>query len=68
MLNYGVPLLVASKRLGYAKPSITMDVYGHLIPSRQEAAVLVMDELMTPATLSISPNYPDERILVVPSN
>ena len=58
MLNYGVPLLVASKRLGHAKPSITMDVYGHLIPSRQEEAVLVMDELMTPAIFSITPQLP----------
>jgi integrase len=31
MLNCGVDVLVASKRLGHAKPSITLDVYGHLL-------------------------------------
>jgi integrase len=47
MLNYGVPVLIVSRRLGHAKPSITMDVYGHIIPSRQEEAAILMDNLMT---------------------
>lgn len=38
MLNYGVPVLIVSQRLGHSKPSITMDVYGHLMPSKQEEA------------------------------
>lgn len=46
MLNHGIPVLVVSKRLGHAKPSITLDVYGHLIPSRQEEAAQLMDNLM----------------------
>lgn len=33
ILNNGVDVLVASIRLGYAKPSITLDVYGHLLNS-----------------------------------
>lgn len=47
MLNNGVDVLVASKRLGHAKPSITLDVYGHLIPSIQEEAADVLDRLIT---------------------
>jgi integrase len=47
MLNYGVPVIIVSRRLGHAKPSITMDVYGHIIPSRQEEAASLMDRLMT---------------------
>ncbi len=35
MLNNSVDVIVASKRLGHAKPSITMDVYGHLLSSVQ---------------------------------
>lgn len=58
MLNYGIPVIVASKRLGHAKPSITMDVYGHLIPSRQEEAAMLMDELLTPVGLPITPKLP----------
>lgn len=46
MLNYGVPVIIVSRRLGHAKPSITMDVYGHIIPSRQEEAASLMDSLM----------------------
>lgn len=46
MLNHGIPVLIVSKRLGHSKPSITLDVYGHLIPSRQEEAAQLMDDLM----------------------
>ena len=48
MLNHGIPVLVVSKRLGHSKPSITMDVYGHLIPSKQEEAANLMDSIMSP--------------------
>ena len=48
MLNNGVPLLVASRRLGHAYPSITLDVYGHMVPSMQEEAARILDELVTP--------------------
>ena len=46
MLNHGTPVLIVSKILGHSKPSITIDVYGHLIPSRQEEAAQLMDNLM----------------------
>ena len=46
MLNHGIPVLIVSNRLGHSKPSITIDVYGHLIPSRQEEAAHLMDNLM----------------------
>ncbi|MDQ2693759.1 MAG: hypothetical protein M3Y68_17110 [Chloroflexota bacterium] len=49
MLNHGIPVLIVSKRLGHSKPSITLDVYGHLIPSRQEEAAQLMDSLMLAA-------------------
>lgn len=46
MLNHGIPVLIVSKRLGHSKPSITLDVYGHIIPSQQEEAAKLMDNLM----------------------
>jgi integrase len=62
MLNYGIPVLIVSRRLGHAKASITLDVYGHLVPGKQEEAATLMDELMTPVSLEIAPklhpNYP----------
>ena len=46
MLNNGVDVLVASNRLGHAKPSITLDVYGHLIPSMQAGVAEILDSLV----------------------
>lgn len=46
MLNHGVPVLVASRRLGHSKASITMDVYGHLMPNKQEEAAELLDNLV----------------------
>lgn len=54
MLNNGIPVLVASRRLGHSKPSITLDVYGHMISSMQEEAANLMDELMTPISVENS--------------
>jgi integrase len=48
MLNNGIPTIVVSKRLGHAKPSTTLDIYGHLYHEKQEEAARLMDELVTP--------------------
>ena len=48
MLNSGVPVLVVSQRLGHAKPSITLDIYGHFIPSMQDQVADLMDEVVAP--------------------
>jgi integrase len=53
MLNNGIPLIVVSRRLGHAQPSITLDVYGHLIPGKQQEAASLMDELLTPIQIQI---------------
>ncbi len=46
MLNNGVDVLVASRRLGHSRPSITLDVYGHLLSSMQDSVASKMDELV----------------------
>jgi integrase len=48
MLNHGIPVNVVSRRLGHVKPSITLDVYGYLLPSMQAEAAQKIDELITP--------------------
>jgi len=53
MLNNGVPLIVVSNRLGHSKPSITMDVYGHLYQEMQSDAAKIMDDLVIPIKLAI---------------
>ena len=47
MLNNGVDLFVASKRLGHAKPSITLDVYGHLLSSGQNEVAFKIEKLIS---------------------
>jgi integrase len=47
MLNNGVDLLVASRRLGHAKPSITLDVYGHLLNSGQNEVANKIEKLIS---------------------
>ena len=53
MLNNGVPLIVVSNRLGHSKPSITMDVYGHLHQETQIDAAKIMDDLVIPIKLDM---------------
>jgi integrase len=48
MLNDGTPPIVVSKRLGHAKASITLDVYGHLIPDMDAKAAEGIDRLLVP--------------------
>jgi IS30 family transposase len=36
IINHGVPVIIVSRRLGHARTSITMDVFGHLLPSMQD--------------------------------
>ncbi len=46
MLNNGVDVLVASRRLGHSKPSITLDLYGHLLTSVEDKVAIKMDKLL----------------------
>ena len=48
MLNHGVPVIIVSRRLGHSRPSITLDVYGHLISSMQDEVAGLMDDIVTP--------------------
>jgi integrase len=57
MLNHGIPVIVVSRRLGHARPSITLDVYAHLIPRMDEDAAQKMDELVTPVELHQTAPY-----------
>jgi hypothetical protein len=60
MLNHGITEIIVSRHLGHAKPSITLDIYGHLIPGMQEEATRLMDELITPIEVQqLHPTAPD---------
>ena len=55
MLNNGVPVIVVSRRLGHSKASITLDVYGHLIPTMQTEVAEMIDSLVIPIALQPTP-------------
>jgi integrase len=57
MLNHDVPMIVVSRRLGHAKPSITLGVYGHLLSGMQNEAAKLIDELIT--QVELHPTAPD---------
>jgi len=46
LLSSGVDVLTVSRRLGHRKPSITLDVYGHLIDGADEAAARALDGVL----------------------
>jgi len=46
-----IPLMVVSRILGHSRPSITLNVYGHLIPSSHTESARLMDELLSPSEL-----------------
>lgn len=54
MLNHDIPVIVVSRRLGHARTSITLDVYGHLLPSMQAGAAELIDELVTPTAVKLN--------------
>ena len=43
LIAAGVDILTVSRRLGHASPSITLDVYGHLVHGADDRAAKVMD-------------------------
>ena len=54
MLNNGIPVIVISKILGHSKPSITLDIYGHLYTEMQGEASRLMDELVSPVKVNLA--------------
>lgn len=52
------PMIVVSRRLCHARPPITLDVYGHLIPAMQSDAAEMIDEPVTAVELHpIAPDF-----------
>ena len=47
MLKNGVDVFVASKRLGHAMPSITLDVYSHLLNTAQNDVANKIEEIIS---------------------
>ena len=52
MIESGLSILLVSRRLGHARPSITLDIYGHLMPESQARSADQLDELISPVEIS----------------
>jgi len=48
LLKAGVHPKVVSERLGHANIGITLDIYSHVLPGMQEAAVEKLDRIFEP--------------------
>lgn len=48
MLQQGIPLKVVAERLGHKKPTITLDIYSHALPSMQKEAAVKLGALLSP--------------------
>jgi integrase len=62
MLNHGVPVIVVSKILGHSKPSVTVDIYGHLYNEMQDQAAQIMDDLVTPVPVELTKSQGEELL------
>ena len=49
MLAQGIDLITASRRAGYAKSSITADIYAYAMKKSDEAAADKLDALLNPS-------------------
>jgi len=53
LLNQGIPVITVSRRLGHARASITLDTYGHLIPTMQNEVAELIDDLVMPVAVQL---------------
>lgn len=53
MLRNGIPLVEVSRYLGHSSPSITLNLYAHLLPGGLENTAKMMDKLLTPQMVEI---------------
>ena len=49
LLRSGVPVHVVSERAGHANPTVTLNIYAHLLPGQQEAAAVIIDAALRTA-------------------
>ncbi len=53
LLNHNATVIGVSNMLGHSKPSITLDIYGHLYHENQRETAEIMDKLVTPIRVEL---------------
>jgi hypothetical protein len=46
LIREGLDILTISRRVGHSKPSVTLDVYGHLMGGADKAAALAIGKVL----------------------
>ena len=46
LLSEGMDIEEVSRRMGHSKPSVTLDIYGHALPEKNDAASDILDRLL----------------------
>jgi len=54
LLHNGIPIHSVSKMLGHSSPSITLNVYSHILPSMESEASKLIDELIMPIQVQLN--------------
>jgi integrase len=49
MLSQGVPVMNISRMVGHSSATVTLDVYGHLLPGGNDDAVRRLDQMLADA-------------------
>src|SRR5574338_1115868 len=66
MLNHNIPVMVVSGILGHSKPSVTLDIYGHLYHQSQDAAAQLMEDLIIPTRIELPKTMETEMLAKSP--
>ncbi len=53
LLAKNIPILELSRLLGHSRPSITLDIYGHLVPSLESDALDRLDQSFIPTAAEL---------------
>jgi integrase len=54
MISKGISIFIVSKIMGHTRPSITSDIYGHLIPGSMSGIGDMMDEMIAPIKVGLT--------------
>ena len=46
LLSEGMDIEEVSRRMGHSKPSVTLDIYGHALPEKDDVAADILDKLL----------------------
>lgn len=55
LISHGTDIVTVSKLMGHSSPSITMDVYSHLLKKNSQEAAKVFERIFTPSSVSDQP-------------